>query len=69
MLNHDQIKQLINAYEDPFSGINLGDSHTKITAQSEGSSLNVSVTLGYPAKGHQAQMVSDLTKLLQEKAC
>jgi len=68
MLNHDQIKQLINAYEDPLSGINLGDSHTKITVQSEGASLNVSVTLGYPAKGHQAQMVSDLTKLLQEKA-
>lgn len=68
MLDLEQIKPLIKAYQDPLSLISLGDSHTKIETQVDGESLTVNLTLRYPAQGHQAQLISELTALLQQKA-
>jgi len=66
MLDPVQIKQLINTYQDPLSGVNLGDSHTKSDIQVEGEALTVVVTLGYPVDGHKQQIVSELTALLKQ---
>lgn len=66
MLDPEQIKQLINMYQDPLGQITLGDSHAKITVKAEGNTLNVTVTLAYPVHGHQQQMVAELTELLKQ---
>ncbi|MCL4131934.1 UNVERIFIED_CONTAM: hypothetical protein GTU68_023557 [Idotea baltica] len=68
MLDLDHIKKLIHAYQDPLSLITLGDSHAKVNAQVDGEALTVNLTLAYPVQGHKAQLIADLTALLQQQA-
>lgn len=67
MLDQSQIEQIINEYQDISSQMTLGDSKAKVVVKLGDSSLDVKVTLGYPANGYIGQLQTELTTLLKEK--
>lgn len=68
MLTSEQIKKIINEYLDPVSGMSLGDSHSTSKITSDDNNLQIELTLGYPAKGHQASMKANLEEILKKQS-
>ncbi|PCJ32915.1 MAG: iron-sulfur cluster carrier protein ApbC [Gammaproteobacteria bacterium] len=67
MLNSSQIEQLINDYLDPSTDMTLADSQSKVVVTLAEETLNVRVTLGYPAKSMMTALQDTLIDLLKKE--
>lgn len=65
MLDKSQVQEIINDFVDPATEIKLGDTKPGIKVEQEGDKQQVTVTLGYPAKGYAAELQQQLTDKLK----
>ncbi|MCX4189360.1 iron-sulfur cluster carrier protein ApbC [Methylophaga sp. OBS3] len=62
MTNPEQVKQLIEGFIDPSTEMSLAESKAVIKVDGD----NVTVTLGYPCKGYQDELASQIKALLAD---
>jgi len=67
MLNPSQIEQIVNEYQDPSVLMTLADTKAKINVDATEEKLSVEVSLGYPTKGYNDVLQSDLLALLKQE--
>ena len=62
-LTKEQVEAVLKEIQDPYIGKNLVASNTVKSIDIDADKVNVSITLGYPAKG----IVADLAKQIEDK--